>query len=504
MIHQHKLLAVGFVPKWLLIINCIVACIYFSWWFDKDHIANIYLYSLLVFGEIYHVLMALTFWYTLWPSKSNHIKQSYDESFLPSVAIFIPVAGEPFDIVEQTIKAAKKLQYTNKSIYILNDSYVAKKENWKDYEELAKEFNVACITRKKPGGAKAGNINNALKQTTEDIIVIFDSDMVPFPDFLHYIIPYFKDSNIAYVQTPQYYKNYSDNEITEGAWEQQEFFFGPIMKGKEKSNAAFICGTNVAIRRSDLEAVGGMNEENIAEDFLTSLAIHQRGKKSVYLTTVLAEGLAPIDSSSYYKQQLRWARGSLEVLFSQNPFFKSGLSLGQRIEYIASSLYYANGLIFLIDASMPVLYLFTGIQPVSTTTTSFALYFIPFMFLNLLTLSLSSVGKMSFRAISFSQSSFTLQLVALFSILTGKQMGFAVTSKKGVKTNHLPIVLPHISYVILSIVAASVGLSREGLNPSIVTNIAWALFNCLLFTPFILAAFPKRKYEHSAHIVFAS
>src|SRR5690606_21510298 len=143
------------------------------------------------------------------------------------------------------------------------------------------------------GGAKAGNINNALRQTNGDIIVIFDADMIAKTDFLNKTIPHLADPTVAFVQTPQFYTNTQDNIIAASAWEQQEFFFGPIMQGKDKDNPAFICGINVAIRRTALDQVGGMVEDNIAEDFLTSMKIHEQGWHSVYVPEVLATGLAP-------------------------------------------------------------------------------------------------------------------------------------------------------------------------------------------------------------------
>src|SRR3989344_1030836 len=98
-----------------------------------------------------------------------------------------------------------------------------------------------------------------------------------------------------------------------------------------------MCGTNMVIRKAALREVGGMAEDNIAEDFVTSLFIHERGWKSAYVPEVLAEGLAPEDLFSYYKQQFRWARGSLEIVFRFNPLFRSGLTWSQRIEYLASA-----------------------------------------------------------------------------------------------------------------------------------------------------------------------
>lgn len=484
----------GKVTKLLLTINIIVATIYFFWWFFPGRAGNPFLYALLFFGEIYHVAMALFFWLTLWPKRSLPTHQ--EAEYTPTVDIYIPVAGEPIEIVTRTIEAAKKIEYPHKTIYILNDSYIAGKKNWLDYEILAENLGVHCITRKTPGGAKAGNINNALNHTKGEIIVIFDADMAAYPNFLKKTIPYFADEKIGFVQTPQYYANHEKNQVTGGAWEQQEFFFGPVMKGKDTSNAAFICGTNVAIRRKALEEVGGMNEKSIAEDFLTSLYIHQKGWKSKYLTEVLAIGLAPEDLLSYYKQQLRWARGSLEILFSHNPFFMRRLAVMQKIQYLSSALYYFNGPIVFIDMIMPLLALFFALTPVSATTTSFALFFVPFMFLNLFTLYIASEGRLTFRAISFSQASWTLQLKALFAVLTRQKTAFAVTPKKQQHGNFLSLAYPHILYIILGVAAFITAIVREGISASVAANASWVVFNALIFMPYIHASFAKEKIDN--------
>ncbi len=489
----------GRVNRTLIIFNVVMAIIYFSWWMDLSHVGHPVFYWLLVIGEVYHIIMAFCFWFTVWPADSKYTltgqqrEQAAREFALrgrqPSVDIYIPCAGEPVEIVRSTALAAKRMKYSNHKVYILNDGYVAKKPNWQEYERMAEEIGVFCITRKTPGGAKAGNINNTLKQTQGSIIVIFDADMAPHEDFLQKVVPYFKDKQVGFVQTPQYYLNHDVNQVAGGAWEQQELFFGPIMAGKEKSNAAFICGTNVAIRRTALEQVGGMCEDNIAEDFLTSFFIHQNGWKSYYVPEVLAEGFAPEDLLSYCKQQLRWARGSLEVLFGFNPLFKKNMSWGQKMQYLSSALYYFNGVIIVVDALIPIISLATGIQPVEGTTTSFAFFFLPFMFLNLYTLYIASGNSVTFRGLSFSMSSWPLQLQAIKSILLKQKMGFAVTPKQAQEGNFLFLAYPHLMYVVIIVACAVIGIRREGLTPSVITNITWGLFNVIMFIPFIQAAY---------------
>ncbi len=498
--HGESIHSQGLV-KSLLWFNLALTLYYFSWWLVPGHIDNPILYFLLFVGEIYHVLMTLFFWHTLWPHKNNGITpeplSTPKEGFLPDIDIYIPVAGEPLEVIEATVKAVKDLNYKNFKVYLLNDGFVAKKSNWREAEDIARNIGVHCITRKSPGGAKAGNINNALKKTAGEIIVIFDADMKPHRDFLKKVLPWFINEKMGFVQVPQYYKNHSLNEITSGAWEQQEIFFGPVMEGKNRSNSAFICGTNVAIRRKALESVGGMQENNVAEDFVTSILIHQKGWRSHYINEILAEGLAPEDLLSYVRQQRRWARGSLETLISDNPLFKRGLTWSQKIQYLSSSLFYLNGIFVLIDMTIPLVYLYGGLRPVSATTSSFALFFIPYMFLILYSLYVVSKGNITFRAISFSVASWPLQLSAIKSLIFREKSKFDITEKKSRHGNFSYLALPHFVYIFTALGLTTIGLFREGINPSILTNVVWVIFNIAMFSPFIRAAIPNKVINYS-------
>lgn len=483
----------GFLPTPFIIIGAIVTLFYFSWWLSFGHISQPVLYGLLFLGEVYHVIMVLLFWFTIRGLGKSQPTLPSTPHYVPAIDVFITVAGEPLDVVKHTVEAVKRARYPNKNIFILNDSFVAGKENWKDYELLAKQLQIGCITRKTNGGAKAGNINHGMRQTNSELVAIFDADMAPDLDFFEKTIPYFVDEKLGFVQTPQYYKNYEKNMVTRAAWEQQEFFFGPILRGKQVSNAAFICGTNVVLRRKTLDSVGGIDETSIAEDFITSVFVHQKGWKSIYVPEVLAQGLAPEDVLSYYKQQLRWARGSLEVLFKYNPLFVKGLTISQRLEYLSSALYYCNGWIVAIDAMVPLFFLFFGISPIIATTTVFALYFLPFMAVIIYSLHVISNKSMTLRAISFTQSSWFLQIQAFISAMFGIKMNFAVTSKTALSGNYLYLVFPHLIYISIAFASIVVAVLREGLTPSVITNISWVLFNVSLFIPFINAALPKKN-----------
>jgi cellulose synthase (UDP-forming) len=478
--------------KFLLVTNILLALIYFLCFAFLFPIGNMPLFILLIASGLFHLWQVCVFIYTVWPRRKKH---QFDTRFKPLVAVYITVCGEPSDIIEETVIASLRMDYPHFNVYILNDGKVANRDNWQEAEMIAERHGIRCITRTQPGGAKAGNINHALTVTDEPYVVVFDADHVPKREFLQEMMGYFVDDKVAFVQSPQFYKNADINQVAGGSWEQQTLFFGPLLKGKDGINSTFMCGTNMAIRRTALEEVGGMSEKSIAEDFLTSLLIHSKKWKSVYVDKVLAEGLAPEDFLSYYKQQFRWARGSLELLFSYNPLFMKGLTWAQRIQYAGSASYYLSGAIILINALLPLLYFFFAITPLTINTMTLALVFLPYIFVVIYTLQMTSNFTYTFRALSFSFGSFAIYLKALWHTLIRKKNGFAVTSKKRIGGNHGRLVAPHIIYIVLVAIGITWGVLREGWSASILSNVAWALVYIAAFLPFVAAAFEREPIE---------
>lgn len=460
---------------------------------------NEILFWILIAGEIFHTWQALTYLFTVWSMDS---RRRFDSSFTPRVDVFITVAGEPVDIVEETVRAARDMIYPSHRVFILNDGFVAKKDTWRDIVALARRLRVECITRTIPGGAKAGNINNALSETKSPYVVVFDADHVPHKDFLMKTMGYFIDRNLGFLQAPQYYKNAHVNAVTLSSWEQQELFFGPICRGKNHLNSATMCGTNMVIARKAIGAAGGMCDQSIAEDFATGLFIHEKGWKSLYVSEVLAEGLAPEDFLSYTKQQFRWARGALDVLFRYKLLFRRGLSISQKIQYLSSVSYFLSGVVVAMNIALPLFFFYFGIVPVKIDTMLLALVFMPYMFLTMGVLSSTSNGRFSFRALSFSVSSFWIHLQALWSAITGQKVAFSITAKKGLRGNFLYLTAPHMIYIVLVLIGLPVVISREGLSASVINNVAWCVFNIGMFIPYILASAPEgvvKKYFKSMY-----
>lgn len=487
----------GRASRWLIVLNVLLAITYFVilvGWFPQG---NQIVFWLLIAGEVFHLWQIFGFAYTVWGKPRWRTK---DESFRPAVDVFITVCGEPADVVERTARAAKAMRYPKGklAVYLLNDGKVAGKSNWREAEQLATRLGIHCITREQSGGAKAGNINNGVRQTKAPFYVVLDADHVPYEDFLEKTMPFIADQKVAFVQTPQFYGNYRKNLVTASAWAQQELFFGPICRGKDARGAAFMCGTNMVLRRSALDEVGGLCETNIAEDFVTSLLLHRKGWQSVYVPEVLAVGLAPEDFGSYYKQQHRWARGSLEVLFRFNPLFSRGLTLSQRIEYLNAAGFWLSGVVVLMNACLPLVFFYTGTTPLIVSTMALAAAFLPYMVVTLFVLQRSTNFSYTFRALAFSLAAFPIHLSALFDVVFNRKTSFHVTAKKAQQGNFLPLAVPHLLYLLAVIGGVLLTIGRGANAAAFAANLAWAVVYLAIFTPFVVAALPTRLTNRAA------
>lgn len=110
------------------------------------------------------------------------------QGYVPSVDVFICTYNEDINLLAKTIMAAKKLNYPKDkfSVYVLDDGHNNELKN------LCKNFfNVNYISREKNIHAKAGNINNALIQTSGELFTVLDADMICKPNYLQETIRIF-------------------------------------------------------------------------------------------------------------------------------------------------------------------------------------------------------------------------------------------------------------------------------------------------------------------------
>ena len=462
------------------------------------------IFSLAVyFAEVHGFFSLFLFFHQTWHLRGRRVVEP--EKNL-TVDVFITTYNEDVELLRQTVRAAVAIRYPH-GTYILDDG------RRPAVRALAEELGCHYVTRPDNKHAKAGNWNNAFKQTKADFIATFDADHVPRPEFLDRTLGFFRDTKVAIVQVPQQYHNLDSVQHrvswkTRRMYGEQDAFFNLVMPGKDNWNAAFFCGTGAVLRREALEPRGGILTDTITEDLHTSIELHAAGWKSVYLNEVLVTGLAPQDLKSFAQQRLRWAEGNLKAGVFSNPVTLTGLSLRQRISYIASLYHWTIGAPKLIYYLAPAWMLFTRTFPVANFDRTFVGIYLVFLTSLILSYHIVSRGKGRllmdelFNMVSF----FTLlQAMKRVAFGRGKPSKFVVTSKRGSGARDFAPVLPHLALlgfsalaITWSLMSLGFGITDDAFGAGVA--IFWTVYNAVLML--IVVAIGTRPAEKRAAVRF--
>ncbi|MFQ5534035.1 MAG: UDP-forming cellulose synthase catalytic subunit [Sphingomonadales bacterium] len=322
----------------------------------------------------------------------------------PTVDVLVPSYNEDAELVEATLLAARRLVYREDklNIYLLDDGATEARLNSDDPEKaklarerrtvmtaLCDELGVHYLSRSDNRSAKAGNINAAFEHIDGDLILILDADHVPSPDFLEHTAGYFvQDREVFLVQTPHFFINPDPLERNLQTFadmpSENEMFYRLVQRGLDSWNASYFCGSAALLRRKHLDEIGGLRGETITEDAETALELHARGKRSVYVSRQLVAGLNPETVAAFISQRTRWAQGMAQILLLKNPLLKKGLSVGQRLGYLSSILFWFfswSRLVFLVT---PTLHLIFGFKLIDATLLEILAYGLPHLFGTLL------------------------------------------------------------------------------------------------------------------------
>ena len=318
--------------------------------------------ALLLLAETYaFVILFLGYLQTLWPLRRTPVPLPDDTDLWPAVDLLIPTYNEPLSVVKYTAHAAMNIDWPSDklNVYILDDG---KRE---EFRRFAEEAGIGYMTRDDNQHAKAGNINSALPRLDAPYIAIFDCDHVPTRSFLQITLGWFlRDTKLGMLQTPHHF--YSPDPFERNLDQfrkipnEGELFYGVVQDGNDFWNATFFCGSCAVLRRSALDQIGGMAVETVTEDAHTSLRMQQNGWNTAYINIPQAAGLATERLSGHVKQRIRWARGMIQIMRTDNPLFARGLGPAQRLCYFNAMTHFLYALPRLIFLTAPLIYLLFG------------------------------------------------------------------------------------------------------------------------------------------------
>jgi cellulose synthase (UDP-forming) len=447
----------------------------------------------LLLAEVYAAsLLFLSYVQLTWPLNRKPVPLPRDPNTWPTVDIYVPSYNESLEIVRPTVLAAMNIDWPRDkmNVYILDDG------RRPEFRDFAEQVGCGYIIRPDNKGAKAGNINHALRHTDGEYIAIFDCDHAPTRAFLQMTAGWLvRDARISCVQTPHYF--YSADPFERNLARRRPvpneglLFYGAIQPGNDLWNAAFFCGSCALIRRTALEEVGGVPHQTVTEDCHCSLLMAKRGWHSAYIRLPLASGLATERLSIHQGQRMRWARGMIQILRQENTPMIRELTIAQRLCYFTAGFSFLFALPRIVFLTSPLAFLMLGENIIAASPLAIIAYAGSHMVHAFGTAArLNGNNRHSFWSEIYEATLagplVRVTLATLWDPLKGK---FNVTDKGGmVENGYLDVEASLPSLVLLALLLAGVSIGIFGMATSpwgslefqaYLLNSGWALL-CLV------------------------
>ena len=433
-------------------------------------IANVVLLAVEILGFIESIVL-----YENLMGMKNHPLPHIDDDEFPDVDIFIATYNEPEELLRKTINGCNHLQYPDKSkvhIWVCDDNRRA------SMRSLAESMGVGYFDRPDNKGAKAGNLNHALENTSAPYIVTLDADMIVKSDFLLKTIPYFVDTekrcrnlpdekriHLGLLQTPQCFYDpdvfqhalYSERR----APNEQDFFYRTIEVAKTSTNSVIYGGSNTVLSRKALEDIGGFYTESITEDFATGLLIESAGYVSLAISEPLASGQTPHTFEEHIQQRTRWGRGVIVTARKLGIFRRKNLSLRQKISYWSAVVYWYSPIKNFIYLMSPLLFAAFAIPVLRCTWVELFIYWLPMFIFQDLALRLISGNTISLKWSGIYETSVMPHLlIPILKETFGITLKtFKVTDKSGKGGKRKKNTRAMIPFIILAVLSA-IGIIR--------------------------------------------
>jgi cellulose synthase/poly-beta-1,6-N-acetylglucosamine synthase-like glycosyltransferase len=236
---------------------------------------------------------------------------------LPRVTIQLPVFNERY-VVERLLEAVTRIDYPRAllEIQVLDDStdetrFVASRL----VSEYARAGHpISYYHRDHREGFKAGALAEGMKQSSGELIAIFDADFIPPPPIIRQMVDYFTDPKVGVVQGRWTWVNRHYSNLSEVEAILLDGHFVIEHGGRNFSGRFFnFNGTAGMWRRAAILEAGGWQHDTLTEDTDLSYRAQLKGWKFIYDRDIECPSELPVEMNSFKTQQARWAKGLIQV-----------------------------------------------------------------------------------------------------------------------------------------------------------------------------------------------
>lgn len=470
----------------------IAAMYYLIWCLLNARWEHWYMAVPFLMTEIVFLLLFMQWANVLWNKRFHRPEGPPLQTPDLSVDVLIPVCREPLDMVETTIRAALALRYANKTVFVLDDGEDPA------LKACCQRLGAHYLGRPTHDHRKAGNLNYGLAHSHGDLVLTLDADQVVQPELIDRIIGYFSLPKIGFVQTKQRFVLPAGDP-----WGNADNVFYEVMQaGKDYDNAAISCGSGVIYRRAALNAIGGFSVWNFVEDLHTAYRMHADGWRSVYHGESYTTGTAPVDVVDHTQQRWQWAVDSLRLFFWDNPFFRQGLTIYQKLQYLHFGYhYFAFGCFLPIFFILPIWALFSHKFMLQEPFWRYIIARLPYLLLYIISNQISTNRLHNFKIFQAQAGLFAVYFRAVLSALGSRHRppAYTVTRKTGhgnTLGHRVRRCWPHLILVGTTVAAMIYGmLTIHNDFWFLVVNLFWAAWTIAVLSRFIFLSLVPPRIE---------
>jgi cellulose synthase/poly-beta-1,6-N-acetylglucosamine synthase-like glycosyltransferase len=243
-----------------------------------------------------------------------------DDHYEPTITVVIPLFNEGPSIYD-TILSIVKLDYPRHKLAVTVVDDCSTDTSYEHACRAAREYPDMVRVLKNPHNmGKRRGINYAVRESTSEIIVSVDSDVIVYPTALRELVAWFTEPDVAAVGGRVHISNPNDNWLSK--LQTIKYYFGQEhLKNLERSCESVLClsGCLTAYRRHVLMEVEHVLENRnlmgveikYGEDRFLTHQIIKRGYRTRQTMAAMCFTKAPTTLRGYFNQQLRWKRSNI-------------------------------------------------------------------------------------------------------------------------------------------------------------------------------------------------
>lgn len=281
-------------------------------------IDNLFICSLVATWLIlfYHVVLTIGGYRHFVKTLSDNPDASLTE--YPMITVLIPAHNEEL-VIGRTVDAMARLIYPKDRLEIIVVNDCSKDRTGAILAEKCQKYpQLKVVTLSPPYGAKGKSnaLNNGLKASRGEYIVIYDADNTPERRAVLYLVnAIVGNDGLGAVVGKFRTRNKEASLLTRFINVETLSFQWLLQAGRCRLfGITTIPGTNFIIRRSLLDKIGGWNINALTEDTELTIRIYDCGYRIYWLPHAVTWEQEPETLRVWLKQRTRWAQGNMWII----------------------------------------------------------------------------------------------------------------------------------------------------------------------------------------------